>query len=283
MSSSTWYYLWVNDSTTSAGKVKNWYTAAQVGCGSGTGTCSVTPTIALAQGDCQWWVQTWNEYGYGPWSSGMPFNVSSPVGYWRLNGDLSDSSGRGNGGTFHFMSSAYNAFSAGRLNSALNCSGGAYAEIPNSSSLSALGSVTIEAWIYPNQYPTAIEGSSVGGPIVNKWGPSGDEDDEYILSINPDGRVHAAFSGISYGHVNITSSRLIPPPSSLSGWRWTGFAGRLLPPASPARSRPDHAPVSPQAPEDAAGNGKDQPAAGRHPSFLASSRLFRISGRQRFS
>jgi hypothetical protein len=210
VSSATWYYLWVNDSTTAAGKIKTWYTAAQAGCASGSGTCSVTPSTVLAQGACQWWIQTWNDAGYGPWSSGMSFYVSTPAGYWGLNGDLSDSIGRGNGGTLHFTSSTYNPFSAGKLNSALDCSGGAYAEIPSSASLSALGSMTIEAWIYLNHYPAAIPGSSVGGPIINKWGPDSTEDGEYLLNISPDGTVYAAFSGISFGQVGIRSSRLIP-------------------------------------------------------------------------
>ena len=71
--STTWYQLWVNDSSTSTGKIKTWYTAAQARCASGTGTCSVTPTTALALGSGQWWIQTWNDYGYGPWSDGMSF------------------------------------------------------------------------------------------------------------------------------------------------------------------------------------------------------------------
>jgi hypothetical protein len=71
-----WYYLWVNDST--GNKIQQWYTAAQVGCGSGTGNCSVTPAVPLAIGAGMWWVQTWNTIGYGPWSSGMSFTVSPP-------------------------------------------------------------------------------------------------------------------------------------------------------------------------------------------------------------
>ena len=72
----TWYFLWVDDSTTTTGKIKTWYTADQAGCPSGNGTCSVTPATALARGAAQWWIQTWNESGYGPWSDGMPFTVS---------------------------------------------------------------------------------------------------------------------------------------------------------------------------------------------------------------
>jgi len=69
----TWFYLWVNDRT--GAKIVTWYTAAQAGCTSGTGTCSVTPSVALASGTAQWWIQTWNDYGYGPWSTGMGFIV----------------------------------------------------------------------------------------------------------------------------------------------------------------------------------------------------------------
>lgn len=72
VSSSTWYYLWVDDS--SGNKVALWYTAAAAGCGSGTGTCSVTPAASLANGAGTWWIQTWNGSGFGPWSSGMSFN-----------------------------------------------------------------------------------------------------------------------------------------------------------------------------------------------------------------
>ncbi|MGZ6209434.1 MAG: hypothetical protein ACXWL9_04720 [Syntrophales bacterium] len=72
-SNSTWYYLWVNDST--GNRIQQWYTAAAVGCPAGTGTCSVTPAIILNPGAAQWWIQTWNSSGTGPWSSSMPFTV----------------------------------------------------------------------------------------------------------------------------------------------------------------------------------------------------------------
>lgn len=70
------YFLWVNDST--GIKIQQWYTAAAAGCGSGTGSCSVTPSTLLAAGVSTWWVQTWNSVGYGPWSNamGFTFNVS---------------------------------------------------------------------------------------------------------------------------------------------------------------------------------------------------------------
>ena len=77
VSDSTWYYLWVNDST--GNPVEKWYTSAEAGCEGGTGLCSITPDIGLALGSCQWWIQTWNDDGFGEWSpsesGGLPFTV----------------------------------------------------------------------------------------------------------------------------------------------------------------------------------------------------------------
>ncbi len=90
VSTSTWYYLWVNDST--GNKIQTWYTAAQAGCSSGTGTCSVTPSTTLASGAGQWWVATWNTYGYGPWSNPLTFTVSLSGGGFnsQFNGDATN-------------------------------------------------------------------------------------------------------------------------------------------------------------------------------------------------
>jgi uncharacterized protein (DUF1800 family) len=71
----SWYYLWVNDST--GNKIKKWYTAAEVGCPNGSGTCSVTSTTVLKQGMGKWWILTWNSTGYGNWSSALQFNTAS--------------------------------------------------------------------------------------------------------------------------------------------------------------------------------------------------------------
>jgi uncharacterized repeat protein (TIGR03803 family) len=71
---STWYWLYVNDS--SGNRTSTWYTAEQSGCSSGTGTCGVSPGTILAPGSAIWWVQTYGPNGYGPWSDGLPFAVS---------------------------------------------------------------------------------------------------------------------------------------------------------------------------------------------------------------
>jgi peptidyl-Asp metalloendopeptidase len=72
----TWYQLWVNDKN--GNRIKKWYTAAQVGCAGGAGTCSVTPTTALAAGASKFWVKAYNGK-YGPWSNSMSFTV---IQFW---------------------------------------------------------------------------------------------------------------------------------------------------------------------------------------------------------
>jgi hypothetical protein len=72
--SSTKYYLTVNDIT--GAKIKEWYTAAEAGCPSGTGTCSVTPSIELAIGTVRFWIQTSSPVGLGPRSDSLYFTVS---------------------------------------------------------------------------------------------------------------------------------------------------------------------------------------------------------------
>ncbi len=71
------YYLWVTDR--SGVRIRQWHTPAAAGCASGTGICSVTPSIAVAPGAATWWIQTWNRAGYGPWSPGRSFTTSVPA------------------------------------------------------------------------------------------------------------------------------------------------------------------------------------------------------------
>jgi photosystem II stability/assembly factor-like uncharacterized protein len=70
---STWYQLWVDGP--SGNVIQQWYQASDAGCGAGTGTCSVTPDVTLAQGDHTWWIQTWNDAGEGPWSDPLGFLI----------------------------------------------------------------------------------------------------------------------------------------------------------------------------------------------------------------
>jgi hypothetical protein len=70
----TWYYLWVDGP--SGNVIKQWYTSAQANCNGNL--CSVIPTQGLSAGGHRWWIQTWNEGGYGPWSNAMTFTPSPP-------------------------------------------------------------------------------------------------------------------------------------------------------------------------------------------------------------
>jgi hypothetical protein len=71
----TWYYLWVDGP--SGNLIKKWYTAAEAGCVS-TSTCSVPSPASLVGGTYTWWIQTWSDLGYGPWSAGKAFNTTIP-------------------------------------------------------------------------------------------------------------------------------------------------------------------------------------------------------------
>ncbi len=73
----TWYYLWVNDSAGNT-KITQWYRASEAGCAAGTGTCSVTPSTALAAGAATWWIQTYSPGLHGPWSAAVTFTVMGP-------------------------------------------------------------------------------------------------------------------------------------------------------------------------------------------------------------
>ena len=79
VSNSSYYYLWVYDSTGS--KITKWYSASDAGCSNGIGTCAVTPSTTLTNGAVYWWVQTWNDFGYGPLSNQGSFivNASPPA------------------------------------------------------------------------------------------------------------------------------------------------------------------------------------------------------------
>ncbi len=86
----TWYYLSVDGP---AGNIINqWYTAAAVGCSSGSGTCSITPGVVhMPIGTYDWWVLGYNAAGNGPWSDGMSFTLASTGGFdSQFNGDATN-------------------------------------------------------------------------------------------------------------------------------------------------------------------------------------------------
>jgi hypothetical protein len=66
---STWYRLWVDGSSGTV--INQWYQATDANCVSGV--CAITPETVLTEGEYTWWIQTWNNAGYGPWSRGLDF------------------------------------------------------------------------------------------------------------------------------------------------------------------------------------------------------------------
>ena len=69
----TWYYLWVTGSSSTV--ITQFYPASAVCSGS---TCSVEQPTPLSSGTYNWWIQTYGEVGYGPWSSGLSFTTVAP-------------------------------------------------------------------------------------------------------------------------------------------------------------------------------------------------------------
>lgn len=69
----TWYYLWINDSAGTP-VFQQWYRESEVECIDGQ--CSITPAYGFSRGSYTWWIQTWNDNGYGIWSGSMSFSVS---------------------------------------------------------------------------------------------------------------------------------------------------------------------------------------------------------------
>ncbi|MEA3348937.1 MAG: hypothetical protein U9Q39_07780, partial [Pseudomonadota bacterium] len=70
----TWYFVWVNKGMHNV--FQSWYQTDDVVKGE---QCEVTPPLSLLNGDYTWWVQTWNDAGYGEWSSGKNFSVFSDI------------------------------------------------------------------------------------------------------------------------------------------------------------------------------------------------------------
>jgi L-rhamnose mutarotase len=71
VSGATWYYIYVSGPSNYV--FAQWYHTDAV---CGASTCSVpSATPGLASGQYRWWIQTWNNAGYGPWSTGVNFSV----------------------------------------------------------------------------------------------------------------------------------------------------------------------------------------------------------------
>lgn len=71
----TRYRLWVDDASTIDPRIQVDYTPAQAGCASGSGSCQVTPGVALAVGPGTWSIRAASGAGDGPWSGARDFVV----------------------------------------------------------------------------------------------------------------------------------------------------------------------------------------------------------------
>jgi hypothetical protein len=80
VANATGYYLWVND-IAHEGKIQEFHSADEAGCGDGTGECSWTSITSVQDGAAKWWIRAYNdEFGNGPWSAGMDFTVDTSTG-----------------------------------------------------------------------------------------------------------------------------------------------------------------------------------------------------------
>jgi hypothetical protein len=104
VAAATGYNLTVDDS--SGRRVQGWLTREQTGCAAGTGTCSFTPSITLQSGGASWWVRTRNDYGEGPWSSGMSFTVAAPLGKATLVSPVGETAAASPPFTWHAVTGA---------------------------------------------------------------------------------------------------------------------------------------------------------------------------------
>lgn len=70
-----WYQVQLN--STSGVVFNTWY---EVGNGlTCSATCSITPAVALNNGNYTWWVQGYNAVGTSAWSAGDTFTVAIPA------------------------------------------------------------------------------------------------------------------------------------------------------------------------------------------------------------
>ncbi len=77
---STWYKLWVGYSNGNR-VFTQWYDTSQLCSG---GSCPVTLETELMDGNYEWYVKSWNDYG-NVWSDGMAFSIVTPKTYYRDN------------------------------------------------------------------------------------------------------------------------------------------------------------------------------------------------------
>jgi hypothetical protein len=81
----SWYRLYVYGP--SGAVIDQWYQASAV---CGVSTCSVTPNVALYDGNHTWYIDAWNQVGYSEWSNPMNFTVAGPGFSSQFNGSATN-------------------------------------------------------------------------------------------------------------------------------------------------------------------------------------------------
>jgi hypothetical protein len=69
----TWYQVWAEDGSDRV--FDRWFTAAEAACSSGEPVCSIALPWTPDVGAGRWFVRTWNQEGYGPWSPQQTFST----------------------------------------------------------------------------------------------------------------------------------------------------------------------------------------------------------------
>jgi len=101
------------------------------------------------------------------------------IGYWSFDGNAEDSSGNGNDGTIN----GNPVYEEGIVGSALEFNGDDFVNVADDNSLD-LTTMTLEAWVYVDNYPTVSNNK-----IISKWGATGSGNAAYDLSIRQTGGI----------------------------------------------------------------------------------------------
>lgn len=133
-----------------------------------------------------------NEAGIILTAIGEEFTAdSNTVALWHFNEGsgtvVSDASGHGHNGTI--VGATW--VTEGLGGCALNFGGGKYVSVPSAPDLDGMDEITVEMWVYPRSL-TWSDYPGIG--LINKWGPSGAEDDSWNVHYGtpveyPNGRV----------------------------------------------------------------------------------------------
>jgi hypothetical protein len=135
---------------------------------------------------------------------------SNLVGWWAGEGNANDNIG-GNNGTFQGVES----FAAGKVGQALSFNGtNQYVDVPNSASLNPIGSISLEAWIFPRS-PL----NSVSAPVIKKAGEGPGQTDGYMLEF-------AGSDGIRFiVYVSGGAGYVVSPTAPVGLSQWSHVVG----------------------------------------------------------